>query len=114
VHDSHDRDDAQTGLSERDRPACQRRSEDMRALPSSKVYRRSVLWPSSTLRLRANEAKHRLTTNVYCFCFALAGLGGDGPKMVELEQMREQHLLQDRIVLLGAVSPNDVHSVSRL
>jgi hypothetical protein len=62
----------------------------------------------------ADEAKHRPTTNVYRSSLALAGLGGDGPKMVELEQMREQHLLQDRIVLLGAVSPNDVHSVSRL
>jgi len=33
--------------------------------------------------------------------------------MVELEQMREQHLLQDRVVLMGSVSPSDVHSVSR-
>lgn len=32
--------------------------------------------------------------------------------MVELEQMREQYLLQDRVVLLGEVSPGDVHSVS--
>jgi hypothetical protein len=31
--------------------------------------------------------------------------------MVELEQMREKHLLQDRIELLGNVAPGDVHSV---
>ncbi|EPQ53706.1 glycosyltransferase family 4 protein [Gloeophyllum trabeum ATCC 11539] len=38
-------------------------------------------------------------------------VGGDGPKMVELLQMREKHLLQDRIELLGPVKPNDVRSV---
>jgi hypothetical protein len=32
--------------------------------------------------------------------------------MVELEQMREQYLLQDRVILMGSVSPSDVHSVS--
>lgn len=38
--------------------------------------------------------------------------GGDGPKMVELEQMREQYLLQERVELLGNVSPSDVPAVS--
>jgi hypothetical protein len=32
--------------------------------------------------------------------------------MVELEQMREKHLLQDRIELIGNVAPRDVRSVS--
>ncbi|KAJ9109555.1 hypothetical protein QFC20_003301 [Naganishia adeliensis] len=36
---------------------------------------------------------------------------GDGPKMVELEQMREMHLLQDRIELLGSVPPGQVGNV---
>ncbi len=31
--------------------------------------------------------------------------GGDGPKMVELEQMREKYQLQDRVTLLGSVKP---------
>ncbi|KAJ9107362.1 hypothetical protein QFC21_000812 [Naganishia friedmannii] len=38
-------------------------------------------------------------------------IGGDGPKMVELEQMREMYLLQDRIELLGAIPPGQVIDV---
>ncbi|KXN91825.1 Phosphatidylinositol N-acetylglucosaminyltransferase gpi3 subunit [Leucoagaricus sp. SymC.cos] len=38
-------------------------------------------------------------------------IGGDGPKLIDLLQMREKHLLQDRIELLGAVRHNDVLSV---
>ncbi|CDZ97278.1 glycosyltransferase family 4 protein [Phaffia rhodozyma] len=38
-------------------------------------------------------------------------IGGDGPKMVELEQMREKHLLQDRIELIGHVKSRDVRSI---
>lgn len=38
-------------------------------------------------------------------------VGGDGPKMVDLEQMREKYRLQDRITLLGSVRPHDVQSV---
>jgi phosphatidylinositol glycan class A protein len=37
--------------------------------------------------------------------------GGDGPKMVDLLQMRESHFLQDRITLLGPVAHRDVPSV---
>jgi phosphatidylinositol glycan class A protein len=40
-------------------------------------------------------------------------VGGDGPKMVELEQMREKYRLQDRITLLGSIKPHDVQSVRR-
>ncbi|GAC93030.1 glycosyltransferase [Pseudozyma hubeiensis SY62] len=35
-------------------------------------------------------------------------IGGDGPKRVELEQMRERFLLQDRVELCGAVRQGDV------
>lgn len=38
-------------------------------------------------------------------------LGGNGPKMIELEQMREVHLLQDRVELLGSVPPGEVGDV---
>lgn len=31
-------------------------------------------------------------------------VGGDGPKHVRLEEMREKHSLQDRVETLGAVS----------
>ncbi|KAH9995194.1 transferase [Russula compacta] len=40
-------------------------------------------------------------------------VGGDGPKMVDLLQMREIHFLQDRITLLGPVAHRDVPSVLR-
>ncbi|KAF4563701.1 hypothetical protein EYR36_002940 [Pleurotus pulmonarius] len=36
---------------------------------------------------------------------------GDGPKLINLLQMRERHRLQDRIELLGSVRPSDVCSV---
>ncbi|KDR68355.1 hypothetical protein GALMADRAFT_256998 [Galerina marginata CBS 339.88] len=38
-------------------------------------------------------------------------VGGDGPKLIDLLQMREKHLLQDRIELLGPVRHKDVLSV---
>ncbi|KIY47322.1 transferase [Fistulina hepatica ATCC 64428] len=38
-------------------------------------------------------------------------VGGDGPKLIDLLQMREKYLLQDRIELLGPVRPNDVRDV---
>ncbi|KAI9507190.1 transferase [Russula earlei] len=38
-------------------------------------------------------------------------VGGDGPKMVDLLQMREAHFLQDRITLLGPVAHRDVPSI---
>ncbi|KAI0273109.1 transferase [Russula aff. rugulosa BPL654] len=40
-------------------------------------------------------------------------VGGDGPKMVDLLQMREMHFLQDRITLLGPVAHRDVPYVLR-
>ncbi|KAG9051341.1 hypothetical protein FS837_009608 [Tulasnella sp. UAMH 9824] len=38
-------------------------------------------------------------------------IGGSGPKLVEILQMREKHNLQDQIVLLGPVKHRDVHNV---
>lgn len=37
--------------------------------------------------------------------------GGDGPKLLELLQMREKYLLQDRMELLGPIRHKDVLSV---
>ncbi|WFD26507.1 phosphatidylinositol N-acetylglucosaminyltransferase [Malassezia nana] len=37
-------------------------------------------------------------------------IGGDGPKYVEIEQMREQYLLQDRVELVGAVRQREVRA----
>lgn len=42
----------------------------------------------------------------------LFAIGGDGPKLIEILQMREKHRLQDRIELLGPVRHKDVLSVS--
>ncbi|KAF8804540.1 UDP-Glycosyltransferase/glycogen phosphorylase [Phlegmacium glaucopus] len=38
-------------------------------------------------------------------------VGGDGPKLIDLLQMREKYLLQDRIELLGPIRHKDVISV---
>ena len=38
-------------------------------------------------------------------------IGGDGPKRVRLEEMREKHSLQDRVDMLGAVPHANVRSV---
>ncbi|KAF9486261.1 glycosyltransferase family 4 protein [Pholiota conissans] len=38
-------------------------------------------------------------------------VGGDGPKLIELLQMREKYLLQDRIEILGPIRHKDVLSV---
>lgn len=38
-------------------------------------------------------------------------VGGDGPKRVRLEEMREKHSLQDRVEMLGAVQHSQVRSV---
>lgn len=39
-------------------------------------------------------------------------VSGDGPKMVELQQMREKYGLQDQVELLGSIRPGDVRAVS--
>jgi phosphatidylinositol glycan class A protein len=38
-------------------------------------------------------------------------IAGDGPKRIDLEQMREKHLLHDRVELLGAVKHSEVRNV---
>lgn len=44
--------------------------------------------------------------------FNILTVGGDGPKLIDLLQMREKHLLQDRIELRGSIKHEDVRSVS--
>jgi phosphatidylinositol glycan class A protein len=38
-------------------------------------------------------------------------IGGDGPKRLEIDEMREQHQLYDRVELLGSVRHEDVRGV---
>jgi len=37
--------------------------------------------------------------------------GGDGPKRIYLEQMREKYLLHDRVELLGKLMHHEVRNV---
>ena len=41
-------------------------------------------------------------------------IGGEGPKRVVLEEVREQHQLHDRVRLLGSLKHEDVRDVSKL
>ena len=38
-------------------------------------------------------------------------IAGDGPKKIDLEQMREQYMLQDRVDILGAVKHSQVRDI---
>lgn len=38
-------------------------------------------------------------------------IGGDGPKILDLEQMREKYVLHDRVELLGSVKADQVRDV---
>ncbi|KAI8144473.1 GlcNAc transferase [Fennellomyces sp. T-0311] len=38
-------------------------------------------------------------------------IGGDGPKRIDLEQMREKHLLHDRVEFLGSIKHHEVRNV---
>ncbi|KAI8895850.1 hypothetical protein BC833DRAFT_599876 [Globomyces pollinis-pini] len=38
-------------------------------------------------------------------------IAGDGPKRIDLEQMREYHVLQDRVTLLGALRQTEIRDV---
>ena len=40
--------------------------------------------------------------------------GGDGPKRIVVEEVREQYQLQDRVRMLGTVNHSDVHDVWKI
>lgn len=40
-------------------------------------------------------------------------IGGDGPKRVMMEEMREKYQLQERVEMIGAVAHGDVRKVRR-
>ncbi|KAJ3370350.1 hypothetical protein GGF31_004180 [Allomyces arbusculus] len=66
-------------------------------------------------RLVYNKGADLLTQVIPRVCAALPNvrfiIAGDGAKRVDLEQMREQHVLQSRVQLLGAVPHAQVRSV---
>ena len=41
----------------------------------------------------------------------MINIAGDGPKRIDLEQMREQHILQDRVTLLGSLPQSQIRDV---
>jgi phosphatidylinositol glycan class A protein len=40
-------------------------------------------------------------------------IAGDGPKRVDLEQMKERYFLEDRVVTLGNIQNSEVREVRR-
>lgn len=38
-------------------------------------------------------------------------IAGDGPKKVDLEQMRDEHLLHDRVEMIGSVPSEEARNV---
>jgi phosphatidylinositol N-acetylglucosaminyltransferase subunit A len=39
-------------------------------------------------------------------------IAGDGPKFIELEQMREKYMLQDKVEMLGPIRHEEVRDVA--
>ena len=88
----------------------------------SKDFRpRESLKPSHPLtivaisRLFANKGADLLMSIIPAVCLANPEVrfivGGDGPKFLEMEEMRERHFLQDRVTLLGAIRHEEVRDV---
>lgn len=67
------------------------------------------------LRLYPNKGADLLVALIPRICAARKDvsflIAGDGPKYLDLEQMREKHLLQERVQLMGAVKHEEVRDV---
>lgn len=48
------------------------------------------------------------------FAFLFSRSGGDGPKRVDIEEVRETYQLQDRVTMLGSLPHSDVQNVSSI
>ncbi|KAJ3783892.1 glycosyltransferase family 4 protein [Lentinula aff. detonsa] len=87
----------------------------------SKRFQPGLLQKSDTItivvlsRLAYRKGIDLLVATAPRICAAFPNIrflvGGDGPKLIDLLQMREKYLLQDRIELLGPIKHNDVRSV---
>lgn len=66
-------------------------------------------------RLFPNKGADLLTAIIPRICAACSDvdflIAGDGPKFLDLEQMREKYILQDRVTLIGAVKHEEVRDV---
>lgn len=87
--------------------------EDFRPSPQIKLMERIVIVVIS--RLYPNKGADLLTAIIPRICAAKPEvdflIAGDGPKFLDLEQMRERHELQERVTLLGAVRHDQVRDV---
>ncbi len=61
-------------------------------------------------KLRTTLSGGRNFTKFWCVCVCS---GGEGPKRVLLEEVREKYNLHDRVQLLGALEHSQVRNVSR-
>ena len=57
-----------------------------------------------------NLSAEVFTTQLISTCL-MSFQGGDGPKRIEIEEIREKHQLHDRIEILGQVKHSDVRNV---
>ncbi|CAG8443867.1 10284_t:CDS:10 [Ambispora gerdemannii] len=81
-------------------PGAQDQNSITIVVASRLVYRKGMdLLVAAIPRICQNHAKVRFI------------IGGDGPKRIDLEQMREKYLLHDRIELLGPVMQHEVKNV---
>ena len=44
-------------------------------------------------------------------CLCVLSAGGDGPMRINIEEVRERYLLQERVTMLGAVQHSNVKNV---
>lgn len=63
------------------------------------------------VRFIIGKARHEKKKKRRILMSLFIGKGGDGPKRIDLEQMREKHLLQDRVELLGPVKHHQVRNI---
>jgi len=77
----------------------------------SKSCNKRNMFVQSTLYILAFFTEYFRRHNLYIYLKVRFIIGGDGPKRVRLEEMREKYSLFDRVDLLGAVPHTQVRSV---
>ena len=84
-------------------------SPDLTARPSDRI---NIIVASRLVYRKGIDLLVSIIPNI-CTLFPHVDfiIAGDGPKRIELEQMRERYVLQDRVKLIGAVAHSKVRSV---
>ncbi|KAG7665769.1 SPT14 [[Candida] subhashii] len=94
-------------------------SRDFRPIEKKKNQKKKKKKDGITIvvitRLFPNKGADLLTAIIPRICLAKPDvyflIAGDGPKFLDLEQMREKYFLQERITLMGAVKHEEVRNV---